>query len=39
MELHHPLDDITNPKYKLLHFITTNFFGQRKKALAFKRDT
>jgi hypothetical protein len=23
--LHHPLDDITNPKYKLLGFLTTIF--------------
>jgi hypothetical protein len=33
-----PLDDITNAKYKLLHFLTTKFFYKEKKALAFNRD-
>ncbi len=37
--LHPPLDGITNPKYKLLHFLTTNVkFCKEKKALAFKWD-
>ncbi len=31
MGLDHPLDGITNPKYKLLHFLTTNFFAKRKR--------
>ncbi len=31
---YHPLDGITNPKYKLLHFLTTkNNFCEEKKAL------
>ncbi len=34
----HPLDGITNPKYKLLHFLTTEVFCKEKKALAFYRD-
>ena len=30
--LHHPLDGITNPKYKLLHFIQiTKFFATRRR--------
>jgi hypothetical protein len=29
IELYRPLDSITNPKYKLLHFLTTNFFAKR----------
>ncbi len=34
--LHHPLDGVTIPEYKLLHFIQqTKFFGKEKKALAF----
>jgi len=34
-----PLDGVTNPKYKLKCFITTNiFFFEEKKALAFNRD-
>jgi hypothetical protein len=47
--LYHPLDGITNPKYKLLPFLTTNkkifkeekplaFIQDRKKALAFIQD-
>jgi hypothetical protein len=32
--LYHPLDDITNPKYKLLHFLTTNFL-QREEGTSF----
>jgi len=36
--LYHPLDGITDPKYKLLHFLTTNFFCKEKKAIAFNRD-
>jgi hypothetical protein len=35
--LHHPLDGVTNPEYKLLHFIQLNFFC-KEKALAFNRD-
>ncbi len=35
--LDHPLDGITNPKYKLLRFLTTNFF-MKEKALAFSWD-
>jgi hypothetical protein len=35
--LYHPLDGITNPKYKLLHFLTTDFFKE-KKALASNWD-
>ncbi len=38
MGLDHPLDGITNPKYKLLHFLTTNFFCEEKKTSAFNRD-
>ncbi len=33
--LYHPLDGITNPKYKLLCSLTTKFFCKEKKALAF----
>jgi hypothetical protein len=37
--LHHPLDGITNPEYKLLCFIQlTKFFWKEEKALAFNRD-
>jgi hypothetical protein len=36
--LYHPLDDITNPKYKLLGFLAINYFSKEKKALAFNRD-
>ena len=38
MGLDHPLNGITNPKYKLLHFLTTNFFCREKKSLAFNWD-
>jgi len=27
--LYHPVAGVTNPKYKLLHFLTTNFFAKR----------
>ncbi len=37
--LHQPPDGVTNPKYKLQCFVTTNlFFFKEKKALAFNRD-
>ncbi len=36
--LYHSPDGITNPKYKLLCFITTKFFCKEKNALAFNRD-
>jgi hypothetical protein len=36
--LYHPLDGITNPKYKLLILLTTKFFCKEKKALAFNWD-
>jgi hypothetical protein len=37
--LYHPLDGITNPKYKMLHFLTTkNNFREEKKAVAFNWD-
>jgi hypothetical protein len=36
--LQHPLDGVTNPKYMLLHFLTTKFLGKEKKAQAFDRD-
>jgi hypothetical protein len=29
MGLYHPLDGVTNPKYKLLHLLTTKIFLQR----------
>ncbi len=35
MRLCHPPDGSTSPKYKLLCFITTNFFCKEKNALAF----
>jgi hypothetical protein len=32
IELHHPLDGVTNPEYKLLHFIQlTKFFVKRRR--------
>jgi hypothetical protein len=34
--LYRPLDGVTNPKYEVLCFLTTNFFGQ-KKVLAFNQ--
>jgi hypothetical protein len=37
--LHHPQDGVTNPKYKLLHFIQlTKFFCKDKNALTFNWD-
>jgi hypothetical protein len=36
--LHHPLDAITNPKYKLLMFIQLTISCKKKSALAFNRD-
>jgi hypothetical protein len=36
--LYHPLDGVTNPKYKLLRFLTTIIFYKEKKALAFNWD-
>ncbi len=37
--LHYPLDGITNPKYKLLHFLATKIFlGKEKKALALDQE-
>jgi hypothetical protein len=36
--LYHPLDGVTNPRYTLLCFLTTNFFYKEKKALAFNWD-
>jgi len=38
MRLCQPPDGSTGPKYKLLCFITTNFFCKEKTALAFNRD-
>ncbi len=35
--LHHPLDGVTNPKYRLLHFIQLTIFCKKKRALAFNR--
>jgi hypothetical protein len=35
--LYHPLDGLTNPKYRLLHFLATKFFCKEKMALAFNR--
>ncbi len=36
--LHHPLDGVTNPEFKLLHFIQVAIFCKEKKALAFNQD-
>jgi hypothetical protein len=36
--LYHPLDGITNPKYKLFYFLTTNVFCKEKKALILNLD-
>jgi hypothetical protein len=33
--LHQPLDGVTNPKYKLQCFLTTNFFLQREEGTSF----
>ena len=38
MGLDHPLDGITNHKYKLLHFLAIIIFYKEKKALAFNQD-
>ncbi len=38
MGLYHPLDCITNVKYKLLYFSTPNKKISKRKALAFNRD-
>jgi hypothetical protein len=35
MGLDHPLDGITNLKYKLLHFVTTKIFLQREEGAIF----
>jgi hypothetical protein len=32
MGLYHPLDGITNPKYKLLYFLTPNKKNSKRKA-------
>jgi hypothetical protein len=37
MGLDHPLDGITNPKNKLLHFLTTKFFLQREEGMLLSR--
>jgi hypothetical protein len=36
--MYHPLDGVSNPKYKLFYSLTTNFFRKEKKALALNRD-
>ncbi len=33
--LHHPLDGITNPEYKLLRFIQLTIFLQREEGTSF----
>ncbi len=38
MGLYHPLDGVTNLKYKLLYFLTPNKKNSKKKALAFNWD-
>ncbi len=38
MGLYHPLDVVTNLKYKLLHFLTLHNNISKRKALAFNRD-
>ncbi len=38
MGLDHPLDGVTNLKYKLLYFLTPNKKNSKRKALAFNRD-
>jgi len=35
MGLYHPLDGITNHKYKLLHFLTAQCFLQREEDTCF----
>jgi len=34
--LHYPLDGVTNPEYKLLHFIQLTNFLQREEGSSFK---
>ncbi len=36
--LYPPLDGVTNPKHRLLCFLTTKFLCKEKKALAFNQD-
>jgi hypothetical protein len=36
--LHHPLDGVMNPKYKLLRFIQLTIFCKKKRAQAFNKD-
>ena len=38
MGLYHPLDGVTNLKYKLMHFLTPIKKNSKRKALAFNRD-
>jgi hypothetical protein len=38
MGVYHPLDGVTNLKYKLLYFLTPNKKISKRKALAFNRD-
>ncbi len=38
MGLDHPLDGVTNPKYNLLHLLSTKKICKEKKALAFNQD-
>jgi hypothetical protein len=38
MGFYHPLDGVTNLKYKLLYFLTPNKKISERKALAFNRD-
>jgi hypothetical protein len=38
MGLYHPLDGITNLKYKSLYFLTPFKKNSKRKALAFNRD-
>jgi hypothetical protein len=38
MGLYHPLDCVTNLKYKLLYFLARNKKNSKRKALAFNRD-
>jgi len=36
--LHHPLDGVTNPEYKLLRFMQLNFLLREEGTIAFNRD-
>ncbi len=38
IRVYHPLDGITNPKYKLLHFLMSKLFCKEKKMLGFNQD-